>query len=64
MLQSICYVGADFSFRRKDFNRLFCKSTAGVTSTILIATALETVKAKVFAFVDSFRVLTLAPNVA
>jgi len=45
MLYSICYVGADYSFRRKDFNRLFCKSTVGVTYTILIATAFKNVKA-------------------
>ena len=56
--------GADYSFRRKDFNKLFCKSTAGVTSKILIATAFETVKAKVVAFFKSFQPLTFAPTVA
>jgi len=30
MLLLRSYVGADYSFRRRDFNRLFCKSTVFV----------------------------------
>lgn len=31
-------VGADYSFRREEFNRSFCKSTVHVTYIFLIAT--------------------------
>lgn len=64
MLYSICYVGADYSFRRKDFNRLFCKSTVGVTYTILIATFTANVKSFVSKTAASFASAFAMPTLA
>jgi hypothetical protein len=39
------HIGAEFSFRQREFNRLFCKPVIHVTYTFLIATFTAKVKA-------------------
>lgn len=55
MLYYQCQVGAEISFRQRELNRLFCKSTVHVTYTFLIAT---------FTAKASAAVKTFATNVA
>jgi len=48
-------IGADYSFRQKEFNRLFSKSVIRVTYTFLIAKTIETVKAGFAQLANAFR---------
>lgn len=57
-------IGADFSFRRKEFNRLFCKSAIRVTYIFLIATFTAKATAGFAKLANAFRMPVLAPAVA
>lgn len=56
-------VGADYSFRRKDINRLFCKSTIHVR-IFLIAKSIASIKGSLASFASAFEVKTPAMQLA
>jgi hypothetical protein len=58
------HVGAEFSFRQKEFNKLFCKSIVHVTYTFLIATFTAKVKAAAASVASAFRTPAFAPIAA
>jgi hypothetical protein len=58
------HVGAEFSFRQREFNRLFCKPTIHVTYTFLIATFTAKVKAAAANVASAFRTPAFAPIAA
>lgn len=58
------HVGAEFSFRQREFNRLFCKPTIRVKYTFLIATFTAKVKAAAANVASAFRTPAFAPIAA
>jgi hypothetical protein len=58
------HVGAEFSFRQRDFNRLFCEPTIHVRIFLIANTIAKAVKSVPAVFAQAFAPARLAVNLA